>query len=138
MKFVEWYQEQFRETLREPLGASDGMLESEIDEALGGKTIPSAMRDYYRVAGKHWINENHNRLRALSSLETIDDYTVFMDENQYVAQWAIRCADMNQEDPEVYQGQRIGSRYEWYAEKFTFSEFMIAMWRWTLTGEAPE
>jgi hypothetical protein len=138
MKFADWYNEQFRDTLNETLRSSDGMLESQIDAALSGRSIPEAMRDYYRVAGNHWINENHNQLRDLSALETIGDYTIFMDENQVVAQWAIRSSDMNQDDPTVFQGQQIGSTYEWHPEKYTFSRFMIAMWRWTLTGEEPQ
>lgn len=138
MNFAKWYNEQFRKTLHEPLQSSDGMSEADIDNVLRGMSIPSAMRDYYRVAGKHWINENHNHLRDLSALETNGDYTIFMDENQVVVQWAIRNADMNQKDPTVYQGQQTGSTYEWFPEKYTFSTFMIAMWRWTLTGEDPE
>lgn len=138
MTFAEWYQQQFRETLHEPLQSSDQMLESDVAIALGDKVIPLAMRDYYRVAGKHWVNENHNRLRSLSSLENSGDYTIFMDENQAVAQWAIRKVDLNADDPTVYQGQLKGTTYEWSPEKYTFSRFMIAMWRWTLTGEDPE
>lgn len=138
MKFAHWYKEQFRETLNEPLQSSDEISESDVVEALGGKTIPSAMRDYYRVAGNHWINENHNRLRDLSSLETRGNYTIFMEENQVVAEWAIRNVDLKADDPTVYQGQLNGSNYEWYPEKYTFSRFIIAMWRWTLTGEDPE
>lgn len=138
MNFVEWYNEQFRETLNEPLRPSDGMRESEIEGALVGKSIPAAMRAYYSIAGKHWINTNHNHLRELSALETVGDYTIFMDENQLVAQWAIRNSDLNQEDPTIYQGQQTGSTYEWNPEKYTFSKFMIAMWRWILTGEDPE
>ena len=43
MTFAEWYNEQFRETLHEPLQSADGMPDSEIDHALDGKTIPPAM-----------------------------------------------------------------------------------------------
>jgi hypothetical protein len=135
MKFTKWYHEQFRATLHEPLQPSDGMTESEIENALGGRSVPAAMRAYYKVAGKHWINTNHNHLRELSALETVGGYTIFMDENQFVSQWAIRSSDLDQKDPKIYQGQLKGSAYEWYPEKYTFSTFMIAMWRWILTGE---
>ncbi|MFZ4661900.1 MAG: hypothetical protein ACOYNY_33125 [Caldilineaceae bacterium] len=138
MKFAEWYNAQFRETLREPLVSSDGMSALEIDTALGGKSVPAAMRAYYSVAGKHWINRNHNHLRELSALETVGDYTIFMDEHQVVAQWAIRNSDLRVDDPMVFQGQQRGSFYEWYPEKYTFSAFMITMWRWILTGDDPE
>lgn len=138
MNFAEWYHEQFRETLHEPLQPSDGMRESEIENVLVGRPIPAAMHAYYSVAGNHWINTNHNYLRELSALETVGDYTIFMHENQMVAQWAIRNSDMNLEDPPIFQGQQLGSAHEWYPEKYTFSTFMIAMWRWTLTGEDSE
>lgn len=138
MNFTEWYIEQFRETLHEPLASSDAMSELEIENALGGKSIPAAMLAYYRVAGRHWVNTNHNRLRELSAIETVGDHTIFMDENQVVAQWAIRNTDLREDDPVVFQGQQRGSAHEWYPEKYKFSTFMIAMWRWILTGEAPD
>jgi hypothetical protein len=133
-----WYQSQFRETLGEPLSEVDAMTDSEIDSLLNGKQIPEAMRAYYRVAGRHWLNTNHNQLRRLDELESVDGHTIFMDENQVVVQWAIRDADLSTEDPIVYQGQLVDAAYEWYAEKYTFSRFLIAMWKWTLTGEEPE
>lgn len=139
MNFDQWYICQFRGTLGEPLPDSDGIPDDRVDGLLDGKLIPAAMRDYYRVAGKHWLNTNHNSLRALDSLESIGEYTIFMDENQLVVQWAIRDSESESEedDPIVYQGQRSDSNCEWHAEKNTFSQFMIEMWRWILTGDVP-
>ncbi len=138
MSFDLWYISQFRDTLREPLAESDRISEAEIDAALSGQQIPAAMRSYYHVAGNHWLNTNHNELRSLESLESVDDHTIFMDENQVVVQWAIRNADLALDDPVVYQGQPLDDGYEWYPEKHTFSRFMIAMWQWMLTGEEPD
>lgn len=137
MTFEQWYIEQFCNALGQPLQESDGMSDAEIDAQLDGRVIPKAMRAYFRVAGNHWLNTNHNELRRLDSLETIDGYTIFMDENQVVVQWSIRESEMKDDDPIVYQGQSTGSGYEWFAEKFVFSRFMISMWKWTLTGEEP-
>jgi hypothetical protein len=135
MPFDSWYVDQFRETLRVPLSETDGIPDSVIDGLLEGRQIPEAMRAYYRVAGNHWLNTNHNELRTIDSFESTDGYTIFMDENQVVVQWAIRNTDLSADDPFVYQGRRVESGYEWYAEKYTFSRFVIAMWRWILTGD---
>lgn len=130
-----WYLQQFRDTLDEPLGKSDGLSDEKIDTLLEGREIPAAMRAYYRVAGDHWLNTNHNELRTLDALETIDDYTCFMDENQMVVQWAIRNEDMVSDDPLVYQGIETENGYQWHSVDMTFSQFMMAMWKWVLTGE---
>ena len=138
MSFDLWYIEQFGKTLGQPLSDSDGIAESDLDAALGDRPIPAAMRSYYRVAGNHWLNTNHNELRRPDRLEVADHYTIFMDENQVVVQWGIRNSDMSLDDPIVYQGQPLDTGYEWYAEKYTFSRFIIAMWQWVLTGVEPE
>lgn len=134
----DWFIHQFRDTLGEPLADTDGIANEKIDALLDGSTIPQSMRAYYRVAGNHWLNTNHNALRPLDSLESVDGHTIFMDENQIVVQWAIRDADLTKDDPIVYQAQIGESDTNWQAEKYTFSQFMIAMWQWILTGEDPE
>jgi hypothetical protein len=138
MSFDTWYIDQFRDTLGEPLSDSDRIPDAEIDAALNGRQIPASMRAYYRVAGKHWLNTNHNQLRSPNALEVVGDYTLFMDENQVVVQWAIRNADLTLDDPVVFQGQPLDNGYEWFAEVWSFSRFMISMWRWVLTGEELE
>jgi hypothetical protein len=138
MLFEQWYIDQFRETLGEPLNKSDGISNAEIEKLTKGKQIPAAMRDYFRVAGRHWLNTNHNALHPLDSLDSVDGYTIFMDENQLVVQWAIHDMEMSDEDPIVYQGQQTEIGYEWYAEDLTFSRFMVRMWRWIITGEVQD
>lgn len=137
MAYEKWYTDQFRDTLGETLKESDGIPDPAIDSLLKGRVIPAAMRAYYRVAGRHWLNINHNELRSADELESIDGYTIFMDENQRVVQWAIRDSEMGDDDPIVYQGQVINDHYDWSAEKHVFSRFMIDMWKWVLTGEEP-
>ena len=138
MRFDAWYQSEFRETLGETLSEMDAMPDSTIDGMLQGKPILESMRAYYRVAGRHWLNTNHNMLRMPGDWESAGDFRIFMDENQNVVQWAIRNADLSTEDPIVYQGQQTDAGYEWYAEGYTFSRFIIAMWKWILTGEEPD
>jgi hypothetical protein len=138
MSFDSWYIGQFRDTLAQPLSDSDSISEAEIEAFLRGRTVPSAMRSYYRVAGNHWLNTSHNELRRLDSLDVVGDYTIFMDENQAVVQWGIRNCDMSTDDPIVFQAQPLDSGHEWYAEEYAFSRFMIVMWQWVLTGVEPE
>lgn len=138
MADADWFVREFRDSLGEPLADADGISSEEIDIQLAGSSIPASMRAYYRVAGNHWLNTNHNPLRSPGSLERVNDYTIFMDENQMVVQWAIRNADLTHDDPIVYQRQPGESAATWHAEKYTFSRFMIAMWKWMLTGEEPE
>ncbi len=127
MNFDEWFTQQFTETLGEPLVPSDGMTESELNSSLGNVIIPKSMLSYYRVAGNHWLNQNHNALRDPASFESIDGYTIFMEENQGVVQWAIRNCDLFEDDPVVYQMQPDQPELDWYPEKYTFSRFIIAM-----------
>lgn len=136
MNFEEWFTQQFRDTLNQPLAPSDGIPDSELTAQLGTTVIPAAMRAYYRVAGNHWLNRDHNELLDPASLESIDGHTIFMDENQLVVQWAIRDSDLTEDDPVVYQ-KVYRPDSTWYPEKFTFSRFMIAMWQWILTGVDP-
>jgi hypothetical protein len=135
MAFEKWYVDQFRETLNTPLSPQDGMSDAEIESLLRGQAIPSAMRDYYRVAGRHWINNSYNELLRPDALEDVDGYLVFMNENQCVVRWGIRNADQTADDPTVFQGQEINDVCNWYSEDLCFSQFMIATWNWVLTGE---
>lgn len=137
MKFDDWFIAQFRDVLSEPLAETDGIPDSKIDAALDGSSIPSSVRAYFRVAGKHWLNTNYNEWLPLGAFETIGDYTVFMNENQCVVRWGFRAADMNSDDPIVYQTQPDNDSLEWYSEEKPFSQFIIAMWQWVLTGDDP-
>jgi hypothetical protein len=67
-----------------------------------------------------------------------------MEENQSVAYWGIKREDCSLPDPIVWQGQNINSiefeieddePMEWYAEPYKISQFLMAMWKFTLTGE---
>jgi hypothetical protein len=134
--FERYYNERFREIFGTPLEPGDGLGEEAVGSALAraGVAIPAALSDYYALAGRHWINDNHNRLRPIAQLEWIDDKLVFMEENQCVAFWGIPRADLVEADPVVWQGVN-GEPIEWYAEDHRLSRFLMAMWKWTMSGE---
>lgn len=64
----------------------------------------------------------------------MDDKLVFMEENQCVVFWGIAKADLGEADPVVWQGVN-GEPIEWYAEDHRLSRFLMAMWKWIMTGE---
>ncbi len=135
MDFDSWFTTQFDETLSEPLAQTDGMSEVEIDSALHGQVIPSSMRAYFRVAGRHWLNTHYNEWLPLGAFESAGDYIVFMEENQCVVRWAYRSVDRTATDPTVFQVQSQGEASEFYSEEMAFSQFIIAMWKWVLASD---
>ncbi|MBD3673878.1 MAG: hypothetical protein HUJ26_10170 [Planctomycetaceae bacterium] len=134
MSFREWYKEQFSETLKEPLSDSDRIPDDEIDRLLDGREIPLALRDYYRVAGRHWMNSNYDRLLAPNELRREHSHIMFMDENQNVGHWGFNQEDAAENDPEVYLGQWEGDDFVWYDQGQTLSRFIIESWLETCTG----
>ena len=137
MHFDDWFIAQFRDTLSEPLAEPDGLTDTQIDTALGGAPIPTSVRAYFRVAGKHWLNTNYNEWLPLGAFETVDAHTIFMNENQCVVRWAFRTDELATEDPTVFQAQPDSDPLVWHSENMPFSRFIIAMWQWVLTGESP-
>ena len=134
--FKRYYTDKFREIFGSPPKPAEGLGNAAVRSALesAGLAIPTALFDYYSLAGRHWINENHNRLRPIEELEWVDDQLVFMEENQLVAFWGIRKENLIDSDPIVWQGVN-GDSIEWYAENYRLSRFLMAMWKWTVTGE---
>ena len=134
--FKRYYSDSFRDLFGSEPGPSDGLGDDAVRATLArvGLIIPAALFDYYSLAGRHWINENHNRLRPLEELEWMGDKLVFMEENQWVAFWGIERADLGEADPVVWQGVN-GEPIEWYTEDYRVSRFLMAMWKWTMTGE---
>jgi hypothetical protein len=134
--FKSYFANCFREIFGSPPTADEGSGDEAIRERLNraGVVIPAALFDYYSLAGRHWINENHNRLRPIESLEWIDGKLVFMEENQVVSLWGIPKEHLEEADPIVWQGVN-GKPIEWYPEDYRLSRFLMAMWKWTMTGE---
>jgi hypothetical protein len=134
--FKQYYKDRFREIFGAPPSPSDGLGDTAVRAELGriGFVIPKALFDYYSLAGRHWINENHNHLRTIANLEWVDDKLIFMEENQCVVFWGIDKSDLRQTDPVVWQAAN-DDPVEWFAENYRLSQFLMAMWKWIVTGE---
>jgi hypothetical protein len=134
--FEQFYRRRFQEIFGAALQASDGFGESLVEERLSVRelNLPEALFAYYVVAGQHYINEEHNRFLPIEEVKWIDDKLVFMEENQCVVLWSIDRSDLNKPDPIVWQGTD-GDVVDWYEEKYTLSQFLMAMWEWIVTGE---
>jgi hypothetical protein len=137
--FKTYYSDRFREIVADPLEPGDGLGDDAARAALAarGLAIPTALFDYYSLAGRHWINENHDRLRPIEELEWMGDKLVFLDENQCVVFWGVDRSDLRKADPIVWQGVN-GDPIEWHSEDLRLSRFLMARWRWIRTGEIPE
>lgn len=138
--FKEYYASRFKEIFSSPLQTSDGLGDELVQVKLQqlGLEIPEALAQYYAVAGLHWINKEHNRLRSLEELEWFDDKLVFMDENQWVVYWAISKADLYTPNPTIWQGAN-SDVIEWEDCGYECTRFIMAMWEWTVTEiEAPD
>ncbi len=133
--FDSYYRRRFAE-LGEPLTDSDGLGDAAVAAALAGRRllVPAALSSYYAVAGRHWINRQHNRLYPAGELVWEGDRLVFMEENQCVAFWAVAGSDAEAPDPVVWQAPNT-EPLSWFTEPYRVSQFLMAMWRWQLTGE---
>ena len=134
--FKKYYRESMKEILGSALKPSDGLGDDAVRAKLAELrlTIPRALSEYYSLAGCHWINENHHQLRRIERIEWMDDKLVFMDENQCVVFWGIQMDDLSEADPIVWQGVN-GEPIEWYREDYKVSRFLMALWKWTITGK---
>ncbi len=119
-----------------PLTPAQGMSDAEIDEHLPDNVVlPIALREYYRLLGRHPINATYNWLRPVDQLEVVRGKVVFLDENQEVVMWGIAKKDQLAEAPTVFQAARGFDEIRWYSERKSFTTFLAEMWRWTITGE---
>jgi hypothetical protein len=136
-----YYRDRFREIFGEALKPGDGLGKTAVRAALAraNLVIPAALFDYYIVAGRHTINQDHDRLRPIKGLEWLGDKLVFLEENQSVVYWAIDRAELEESDPIIWQGIN-GETIEWFAEGYRLSRSLMARWKWTITGvlEEPE
>jgi hypothetical protein len=135
------YQQYFKKELAAIIGREitlkDGFSQKQLDRLLNETNIkiPSSLYQYYHTCGKLEINKEHHNLYNPSELEFIDNYLVFMEENQRVVIWGFNKDDLNKEDPIVYQGQE-NEETEWYPEEMEFSKFIIDAWKF-IRGKPP-
>ena len=135
------YQQYFRKELAAIIGREitikDGFSKKQLDKLLyeADIRIPTSLYQYYHICGKLEINKEHHNLYNPNELVFIDNYLVFMEENQRVVIWGFNKEDLNNEDPMVYQGQE-NEKTEWYAEEMEFSKFIIDAWKF-IRGKSP-
>jgi hypothetical protein len=134
--FKQYYSDRFREIIDEPLEPGDGLGDDAVRAAVAarGLTIPAALSDFYSLAGRHWIHENHDLLLPIEKLEWMGDKLVFMKENQAVWFWGIDRADLGEADPIVWRADNE-EPIRWQLENRRLSRFLMAEWTWNMTGE---
>ena len=76
----------------------------EAAEARLGVRLPGPLRGYYLAAGRHPINQAHNRLWPPDALEVERGRVVFLEENQGVVYWAVPARG-RAADPMVFQAE---------------------------------
>jgi hypothetical protein len=95
-----------------------------------GVRLPTALREYYRIAGViSSINQAHNRLATLEELGVEDRFLIFMAENQEVVHWGIPEDTCDTDDPEVWQ-RNNDEVPGWYAAELSVSEFLVRNFDW--------
>lgn len=130
-KRVGVYRSSLRQIFGRPIEPRDATSEARVRRAEKrlGFSLPSALRDYLRLAGEAKENREHNRLLSPEALVVEDGYLVFMEENQSVVDWGIPLALAGKADPEVWQRVN-GDAPEWYSENMTFSDFILENLAW--------
>jgi hypothetical protein len=78
-----------------------------------GLHVPTALFDYYAVAGFYWINAKYNQLRPIDELGWYEDWLVFMDDDQGLVSWGGHKQDLNSSDPVVWQGI-VSEEIDWF------------------------
>ena len=131
MNYQQYFKQQFASIIQEDIKPQDGYSITELHAIKKNfSSFPVALQEYYHLVGKHPINKEHNRILEPNEIYYIEDYLVFAEENENVVVWGILKSDLQIEDPMVYQGQEYGGKYSWYSEDFTFSRFIIQMFKW--------
>ena len=122
------------EELARSLTFEDGTPAPEVaaGEHRLGIRLPSALREYYLIAGRFdQLNRAHNQLYAPSDWFADAGKLVFMEENQAVVFWGVPATDEIDDDPPVLQGVNISDQpIDWYPEHGCCSEFLLLMLHW--------
>ena len=133
------FQDSYRELVDRILGLlgkkrprGSGVTEAAIrrrEKELGVR-LPESLRAYHLVAGRLTeLNRMHNIVYELPELFVEEGHLFVMEENQAVVHWCLRLADLEQDDPEIWQ--RVNNDpYEWYSEEKPLSEFLIDTLKW--------
>jgi len=115
-----------------PLKDGAAMTASTIDAASTrlGITVPTALRDFYLVAGRERrFNQVHNRFIAPKEWSIDRQRLVFLEENQAVVFWGVSLRTSANDDPSVSQGIN-DEPIEWHLEHRRCSVFIAVMLHW--------
>jgi hypothetical protein len=109
----------------------DGISESVLlktENKLGAK-LPTALREYYLVAGREkFLNHAFNRLLQPDDLEIQHKKLTFMEENQCVLVWGANLSTPVAPNPRVFQGPIVDGEVEkWFPECNQCSSFLVFM-----------
>ncbi|AKU99187.1 hypothetical protein AKJ09_05851 [Labilithrix luteola] len=118
--------------LRRSWRAEDGLPPAEVASAERrlGRPIPVAVRAFYlNLGGVDVLCRIHNEIRRPDKLDFEDGYLIFMDENQDVVTWGLRCDDLGQADPTAWQRNNTPPT-EWFSEEKSFSDLLQSMFDW--------
>ncbi|QDU06719.1 hypothetical protein [Gimesia aquarii] len=92
-----------------------------------GVSVPTALRDYYLVAGRESrFNKSHNRLLAPKDWNVDKKRLLFMEENQAVLWWGVSVRNPDTQDPRVSKGH-TEEPISWYREHHKCSVFLAVI-----------
>lgn len=132
------FESEYQMVLKQTVGESSFEY-VDTDIARMRVVIPGALRTVYRLAGKSPLNQSHNRLFPLESLEADGEgFVAFAEENQSVAIWGYRADEAN-DNPAVYQKYFDGEEYgPWLAEGQAMEGFLISFAYWSAANGAAD
>ena len=128
--FQTYYRDLF-DTFGYPLGRRSATPPSVISAAEKrlGVRIPTALRDFYLVAGRERrFNQIQNWLSSPNEWFVDKSRLAFLRENQAVCWWAVRISEKNLDDPPVLVG--VGEQddaFDWQREHAKCSVFIAVM-----------
>jgi hypothetical protein len=137
-KFVDHYRGIFR-NFGYPLTKKTGVAPRVIEatEKRLGVRLPTALRDYYLVAGaERRFNTCFQRLLAPANLWLDHRRLVFMEENQSVVFWGVAASRTKQTDPTVFQGIN-DEPISWYVENRKCSVFLSVILHYQAVSGLP-
>jgi hypothetical protein len=137
MNYQEYFKKELETIIDRTITSNDGIPKQQLDKQLSEENIriPDSLYQYYLTCGKLAINKEHHNLFNPDEFEYIDDFLVFMEENQRTVIWGFLKNDLGNEDPIVYQGQE-NEKTTWYMEDMEFSKFIVDAWKF-LKGKPP-
>jgi hypothetical protein len=125
----------------QPLQPGDGWSPAEVEAAERrlGVTLPAALREVYLLLGRrNDLTSNHDHLLTPDELRILDGALVYRVENQGVACWGVRLAELDQDDPGTVMRMDLAdkSQEHWEAWESSLTVACVEMvMSESLTGE---